>query len=211
MVKGGTKSNVIPDSCELIVDTRWVPRHGTAFVENGLNSMIASLKRKDPTLDARVELMYDSPSLKLPESHPAVRLAESISGHKSEVAPYGTEAALYAKHGIPSIVLGPGNLKQAHIVDEFVQVSRGEEGALHLHEDDRVGLHGVAGPQTKAKALPMRNRIPAATAPISSVSSPLLRGFRFTMRPFHSPATKRKIRDTTTETTRAEDLADNKR
>jgi acetylornithine deacetylase ArgE len=121
IVKGGTKSNVIPGSCELIVDARWIPSHGTAFVEKGLNSMIASLKRRDPTLDARVELMYDSPSLKLPQSHPAVKLAESISGFESEVAPYGTEAALYTEHGIPSIVLGPGNLQQAHIIDEFVK------------------------------------------------------------------------------------------
>jgi acetylornithine deacetylase ArgE len=122
VVRGGTKSNVIPDSCELIVDARWVPKHGTAFVEKGLNSIIASLRRKDPTLDARVELLYDSPSLKLPQDHPAVKLAESISGFKSEVAPYCTEAALYAKHGIPSIVLGPGSLKQAHIIDEFVEL-----------------------------------------------------------------------------------------
>ncbi len=132
VVKGGTKSNVIPDSCELIVDTRWVPKHGTAFVEKGLNSAIASLRRKDPLLDARVELMYDSPSLKLPRSHPAVRLAESLSGLKSEVAPYGTEAALYAERGIPSLVLGPGNLKQAHIVDEFVELGEARK-ALSIY------------------------------------------------------------------------------
>jgi len=132
MVKGGTKSNVIPDSCELIVDSRWVPRHGTAFVEKGLNSMIASLKREDPTLDARVELLYDSHSLKLPIGHPAVKLAESISGFKAEVAPYGTEAALYAKHGVPTLVLGPGSLKQAHIVDEFVRVSEAKR-ALSIY------------------------------------------------------------------------------
>jgi acetylornithine deacetylase ArgE len=123
VIRGGTKSNVIPDSCELIVDTRWVPKHSTAFVQRGLNSVIASLKKKDPAFEARVELMYDSPALKLPRTHPAVKLAESISGLKSEVAPYGTEAALYAEHGVPSLVLGPGSLKQAHVVDEFVELS----------------------------------------------------------------------------------------
>ena len=123
VVSGGTKSNVIPGSCELIVDARWIPEHGTPFVEKGLNSMVASLKKKDPSFDARVELMYDSPSLKLPRSHPAVRLAESLTGKTSEVAPYGTEASLYTQHGIPSVVLGPGSLKQAHIVDEFVEVA----------------------------------------------------------------------------------------
>jgi acetylornithine deacetylase ArgE len=132
MVRGGTKSNVIPGSCELIVDTRWIPKHGTAFVEKGLNSMIASLRRKDPSLDARVELLYDSPSLKLPQTHPAVRLAESLSGKKSEVAPYGTEASLYTEHGIPSVVLGPGSLKQAHIVDEFVEVAEAKK-ALSIY------------------------------------------------------------------------------
>jgi len=132
VVRGGTKSNVIPDSCELIVDSRWVPKHGTAFVEKGLNSMVASLRRKDPTLDARVELLYDSPSLKLPRAHPAVRLAESLSGFKSEVAPYGTEAALYAEHGIPSIVLGPGSLKQAHVIDEFVELGEAKK-ALSIY------------------------------------------------------------------------------
>ena len=102
--------------------------------------MIASLKKKDPTLEARVELMYDSPSLKLPSSHPAVKLAESISGQKSEVAPYGTEASLYAMHGIPSVVLGPGDLKDIHIVDEFVESGPSEEGRLDIREDDRKGV-----------------------------------------------------------------------
>jgi acetylornithine deacetylase ArgE len=122
VIKGGTKSNVIPDSCELIVDSRWVPKHGTAFVKKGLDEVVASLRKEDPALDARVELMYDSPALKLPRGHPAVRLAESLSGFESEVAPYGTEAALYAQHGVPSLVLGPGSLKQAHVIDEFVEL-----------------------------------------------------------------------------------------
>ena len=132
VIRGGTKSNVIPDSCELIVDSRWIPKHGTAFVKKSLDAIVASLKRKDAALDAKVELMYDSPSLKLPRSHPAVRLAESVSGFPSEVAPYGTEAALYAQHGIPSVVLGPGNLKQAHIVDEFVELDEARK-ALSIY------------------------------------------------------------------------------
>ncbi len=122
MVSGGTKSNVIPGSCDLVVDARWIPKHSTAFVEKGLNSIAASLKREDRSFDARVELLYDSPSLRISPGHPAVKLAESLSGFTSEMAPYGTEAALYTEHGIPSIVLGPGSLKQAHVVDEFVEV-----------------------------------------------------------------------------------------
>jgi succinyl-diaminopimelate desuccinylase len=132
MITGGTKSNVIPESCELIVDARWLPRHGTAFVERGLKSIISSLKRRDTEFDARVELLYDTLSLSVRRDHPAVRLAESLSGFKSELAPYGTEAALYTSRGIPSIVLGPGNLKQAHVVDEYVELRQANK-ALSIY------------------------------------------------------------------------------
>lgn len=123
VVRGGTKSNVIPEACELTVDSRWIPDHGSSFVKKGLESVAASLKRKDRAFDARVEMLYDTYSLKLPADHPLVVLAESVSGERSETAPYGTEAALYTRHGVPSIVLGPGSIKQAHVADEYVKVS----------------------------------------------------------------------------------------
>lgn len=122
MISGGTKSNVIPGTCELTVDSRWIPRHGTAFVSKGLESIVASLKKRDADFHASVDLLYDTYSLKLPPDHPAVELAESLSGSRAETAPYGTEASLYTKHGIPSVVLGPGSLRQAHIVDEYVDL-----------------------------------------------------------------------------------------
>lgn len=38
--------------------------------------------------------------------------------------PYGTEAGLFQKiAGIPSVVLGPGSIEQAHQVDEFIAMS----------------------------------------------------------------------------------------
>lgn len=132
VVSGGTKGNVIPGTCELTVDARWIPEHGTAFVEKGLNSIVASLKKRDRSFDAKVELLYDTYSLKLPPGHPVVALAESLSGFKAETAPYGTEASLFTNYGIPSIVLGPGSLKQAHIVDEFVKLSEAQK-ALSIY------------------------------------------------------------------------------
>lgn len=131
VVRGGTKSNVIPETCELTVDSRWIPEHGSSFVKKGLESVAASLRRYK-AFDAKVEMLYDTHSLKLPPDHPLVVLAESVSGEKSETAPYGTEAALYTKHGIPSIVLGPGSIKQAHVADEYVKLSE-VQGALSIY------------------------------------------------------------------------------
>ena len=33
---------------------------------------------------------------------------------------FWTEAALYTEHGIDAIVIGPGDIAQAHAADEFV-------------------------------------------------------------------------------------------
>lgn len=122
VVAGGTKSNVIPGSCELTVDSRWIPEHGTGFVRRGLRSAAAAARGGG--LRADVELLYETPSLKLPSGHPLVTLAEEATGRASEVAAYGTEASLYTGSGIPSVVIGPGNVSQAHVVDEHVPVAQ---------------------------------------------------------------------------------------
>ena len=36
----------------------------------------------------------------------------------------GTEAGIYAEIGIPTMVLGPGSLAEAHMPDEFIEVSQ---------------------------------------------------------------------------------------
>ncbi|HEY5949457.1 MAG TPA: hypothetical protein VIV40_28375 [Kofleriaceae bacterium] len=36
---------------------------------------------------------------------------------------FWTEAALYAEHGIDAIVVGPGDISQAHAADEFVTLA----------------------------------------------------------------------------------------
>ena len=47
---------------------------------------------------------------------------ERISGSKSTIAPYGTEAPFYQKLGMTPLVFGPGSVRQAHIADEFVSI-----------------------------------------------------------------------------------------
>ena len=37
---------------------------------------------------------------------------------------YGTEAGLFARAGIPSVVCGPGDIQQAHKANEFVSLDQ---------------------------------------------------------------------------------------
>ena len=50
-----------------------------------------------------------------------------VEQHGIELGPvvdFWTEASLFAQAGIPAIVLGPGNIAQAHAVDEWVGVEQ---------------------------------------------------------------------------------------
>jgi acetylornithine deacetylase len=62
----------------------------------------------------------------------AVEVAKlaSFAGRTSEIVgvPYGTDAWIFASQGIPTIVIGPGSIAQAHTEDEWISVSELERG-----------------------------------------------------------------------------------
>jgi acetylornithine deacetylase len=43
--------------------------------------------------------------------------------------PFGTDAAAIASTGIPTVVFGPGSIRQAHTADEWIAVEQLELGA----------------------------------------------------------------------------------
>ena len=62
------------------------------------------------------------------ERAPGARLSETIrrGGFPGEClgVPYGTDAPALARHGVPTVVFGPGSLAQAHTADEWVAVEQ---------------------------------------------------------------------------------------
>ncbi len=45
---------------------------------------------------------------------------------------FWTEASLFGAAGVPALVLGPGSIEQAHVVDEWVSTEQ-LEAALHIY------------------------------------------------------------------------------
>jgi acetylornithine deacetylase len=55
------------------------------------------------------------------------RLAHRLSGEsKTTLVAFGTEAGLFKRAGIPTIVCGPGHIAQAHQPDEYVSLEQFE-------------------------------------------------------------------------------------
>ena len=56
-----------------------------------------------------------------------------VERHALETGPavnFWTEASLFAQAGYPAIVLGPGNISQAHVVDEWVSLEQLEKALV---------------------------------------------------------------------------------
>jgi len=125
MINGGTKENVIPEKCQIIVDCRRIPIHSDEYIRAELDKIIDKIRNIVPTFDTTIDVKYNWSPLNTPKDHPLVVLAERIVGHKSEVAPYGTEGPLYQQLDIPTIILGPGKIENnVHAPNEYIEIKQ---------------------------------------------------------------------------------------
>jgi succinyl-diaminopimelate desuccinylase len=116
-IKGGVKSNIIPDTCDIWLDFRVPPPLDLAFVQNRLEQILAEMGEQ-----ATFKFEPEGKYYWLPADQPLVRLAQEACGCPTgKEFPGFTEASLYQHDlNLPVVVLGPGSINQAHTADEFI-------------------------------------------------------------------------------------------
>jgi acetylornithine deacetylase len=112
-LEGGVAFNVIPARAELI----WSIRPYPGFDRAGWEAEITAAARAIDGGIAIESAFYHEPFA-------CDALAERVRPFVREVGTldFWTEAALFGAHGIDAIVVGPGDIAQAHAADEFVAV-----------------------------------------------------------------------------------------
>ena len=66
---------------------------------------------------------YPGPST--PEHAEITQLGKSLTGtNRSFKAAFGTEAGLFHQAGVPTVICGPGSIRQAPTPDEFVSLEQ---------------------------------------------------------------------------------------
>jgi acetylornithine deacetylase ArgE len=126
VIRGGTSVNTVPGSCEIEIDRRLLPGEDPAAAVDHSRRF---LHDRFPPSGLEIEpawisdIALDTP----PDSEAAlVSLAavRKVRGHAEPVGvPYGTDASKLADAGLPAIVLGPGDIAQAHTVDEWIETA----------------------------------------------------------------------------------------
>lgn len=141
LVQGGNAYNTIPSLCELVFEIRNLPVDNSEEIYQGIahyldNEILPALKQEQANTKITLETLAKAPGLDTPSSEPLVRAAQLICNNENMMkVAYATEAGLFQKAEIPTIVCGPGSIEQAHRANEYVaidQLKRCEEFILKL-------------------------------------------------------------------------------
>ena len=129
VIHGGLQVNIVPNECVIEIDRRTVPGETHAQVLDEVDRVLDEIRRREPTfvIEREAPTVADWP-LDTPADSAIARAAlaacRAIRGSADlGTVAYGSDASKLSVLGhIPSIVLGPGDIAQAHTADEWVPV-----------------------------------------------------------------------------------------
>lgn len=118
-IHGGIKSNVIADDARLHWSARLSPGDSN-------DEFLEQMSALDASRSAQWQVPFSGPPLPT-GGRDASEAQAFISRHAITAGPavdFWTEASLFAAAGIPAMVLGPGSIAQAHVLDEWVSIEQ---------------------------------------------------------------------------------------
>ncbi|QRX83926.1 acetylornithine deacetylase [Glaciimonas sp. PAMC28666] len=129
LIRGGLASNIVPKECAFDFEARTMPGvdAGRLYqeVQDFAANLLPEMQRIEPNAKIAFEWLASAPGLNTKEHDAIVQLAASLSRNTTTGAvSYGTEAGLFQRAGIPTVVCGPGNIEQAHRPNEFVALEQ---------------------------------------------------------------------------------------
>lgn len=151
-IHGGHADNVVPDSCELLLDRRMVPGEDEDAVKVELQQLLEHARQEGGVEAEIIAWQPTTGGATETDSHEAIvqHSLEACRRHgQPEAGPYGFQGGCDLVHfralGAKGVVIGPGTLAVAHKPDEFVPV---EEfiSAAHIYLDIALALLPQASP-----------------------------------------------------------------
>ncbi len=131
--------STVPVECKLVIDRRLLMGETIESVLADYRARIQGFEYVKIEMDTVTYTSYTGASFTVPDFHPAWLTDRDSAFYKACLAgveaagvqavvvpiPYCTNGSSSAgEMGLPAIVLGPGNIKQAHAMDEFIEVEQ---------------------------------------------------------------------------------------
>ena len=126
---GGSALNMVPERATLACEVRVIAADDARALLGRIETLCRDvlepeMRRIAPEAAIHVTAPIDYPPLETPEDAEIVTLARRLAGRNavSKVA-YGTEGGRFSAAGIPTVVVGPGSIADAHQPDESILVT----------------------------------------------------------------------------------------
>ncbi len=123
-VEGGEALNIVAAACRFFWEMRVLPGVDDRAVLAGLEASAAELlpgmHAIDPGTAIRWDVMARIPALAACEPSVEERLLHLLGENRAQAVPYGSEAGIFQAAGMPAVILGPGNIAQAHQPEEWL-------------------------------------------------------------------------------------------
>ena len=123
-IHGGDNPNRICGQCELQIDLRPLPGMQLDALRGELAARLEQLLDKSELKLELIPSFAGIPAMETDADAAIVRTAEALTGYPAGAVAFGTEAPYLNRLGAESIILGPGDIDQAHQPDEYLGLER---------------------------------------------------------------------------------------
>jgi acetylornithine deacetylase/succinyl-diaminopimelate desuccinylase-like protein len=130
VIRGGRAFNIVPDFCRIEIDRRVLPSETLEEVLQSFSGIIAETCKNNKDLVAKIEKINDYiPFLKISTEEKSIETfctscrkfyAEGVMKGLS----YATDGGFTFQGGIPTLIFGPGDIKNSHRLGEHVSIKQ---------------------------------------------------------------------------------------
>jgi len=119
LIRGGSAKNITAGECRFTVEWRPVPNQDSKHVLELIQTAI-----EEDNLSAKVFLERLDSGFETARDSQLVTLMEHLTANTAGTVAFGTEAAQMTLLGAEAVVLGPGDIREAHRTGEFVPIDQ---------------------------------------------------------------------------------------
>lgn len=122
-IHGGDSPNRICGNCELHIDCRFIPGVSIESLRLAIRGRAAEVADKRGLRIECRELFAGVEAFKTELTSPIVTACQQMTSAEPVTVNFATEAPFLNAMGIETVVIGPGNIDQAHQPDEYIDLS----------------------------------------------------------------------------------------
>jgi acetylornithine deacetylase len=137
-ISGGTAINIMARECTFDWEIRHLPQDRFEDLLGRVNECAAELERAMQARAPEAQIVTETltatvPALADDNNAEVLALCQALIGeHPSGAVAYATEAGQFQRVGLPTVICGPGSIRQAHQPDEYIEIEQLEAGTRFM-------------------------------------------------------------------------------